>query len=227
MSTRPVPAFTPSSASVPLPLWRDRDPAARRLPGMYAGSVDARDDPLITVPQLAADGVQYARLPETVDLSDPDGAAAVASLVAVREFTSFGIAVDWTLRLPGGRPAEPADWRPLSHLHPPTAVLCDYADDGIATQWRDSFHAAKCGYRHGPGFIEVRDRRSGSFKRLVIRNTQHDRGIQPLLRGAPEAHLPQPVIARYTRADLLHRAGRFLWWTPYRIRRWPLSTTIP
>jgi hypothetical protein len=209
-------------SGVRMALWRDRDPAAMRIPGVYAGSVELAEDPLDAVARLAAGGVRFARLPDMVDLDDADGSDAVAALVVVRELTSHGIAVDWTLRLPDRSP----DWRPLSHLHPPTAVLCN-DDDDIATAWRDSFHIAKCGYRHGPGFIEVRDHRTDSFRRLVIRNPQHDQVIQPLLRGVPATDLAEAATARYQRAGLLHRAGRYLWWTPYRIRRWPLSTTVP
>ncbi|MFD1547555.1 DUF5825 family protein [Nonomuraea guangzhouensis] len=242
-------------ACVPLTLWKDRDPAAMRVPGMYAGRVEATGDPVATVSRVAEDGVQLARLEDTVDLEDADGAAAVAALTVIRELTSHGIAVDWTIHMPAGT----AGWRPLSHLHPPTAVYADSTEDdvvgsaadgvvgsaaggvvgsavgglvgsvgdGIAAAWRESFHIAKCGYRLGPGFIEIRDRRTGSFKRLVIRNPHREEAIAPLLRGVRVTALSPAVTERYLRADLLHRVGGFVWWTPYRIRRWPLSSTIP
>ncbi|MFI2235723.1 DUF5825 family protein [Streptomyces chrestomyceticus] len=235
--------MSPLAAPVALALWRERDPAARDIPGVYAGTLDLLGDQVEgAVADLAAHHVQFARLPRTVDLTDRDGAAAVTALVAVRELTAFGIAVEWTLCLPrtgsgvGISTGAPADWQPLSHLHPPAAVFRDDSSDSncsfgsrhdIAVQWRESFHAAKCGYRRGPGFIEIRDRRSGSFKRLVIRTHQHAPLIQALLRGVPETDVPSSVVARYLPPGLIHRAGRFLWWTPYRIRRWPLSTTIP
>jgi hypothetical protein len=210
-------------AIVAMTLWKDRDPAAMRLPGIYAGTLDQLDDPLTTVSSLAASGVQYAQLRDPVDLGDTDGAAAAAALVAVRELTSHGIAVDWTIRLPAGA----AGWQQLSHLYPPVAVLCGSESENVTTWWRDSFHAAKCGYRRGPGFLEIRDRRTGSFRRTVIRSAQNDQGIAPLLRGMPAASLSEAATRRYLEADLIHQAGRFLWWTPYLIRRWPLSTTIP
>ncbi|MEV6157135.1 DUF5825 family protein [Nonomuraea sp. NPDC052129] len=210
-------------AHVPMTLWKDRDPAAMRVRGMYAGRVNVTGDPLATVSRLAADGVQLAQLDDMVDLDDPGGAAAVAALAVIRELTSHGIAVDWTLRMSVG----PAGWRPLSHLHPPAAVYAGSAGDGIAAEWRDTFHIAKCGYRLGPGFIEIRDRRTGSFRRLVIRNPNREEAIAPLLRGIRAASLAPAVTERYLRADLLHQVGRYVWWTPYRIRRWPLSSTIP
>lgn len=210
-------------ACVPLTLWKDRDPAAMRVPGMYAGRVDVTGDPVATVSRVAADGVQFAQLDDTVDLDDADGASAVAALTVIRELTSHGIAVDWTVRMPAGT----AGWRPLSHLHPPAAVYAGSAGDGIAAEWRNSFHIAKCGYRLGPGFIEIRDRRTGSFKRLVIRHPHREEAIAPLLRGVRATTLSPAVTERYLRADLLHQVGGFVWWTPYRIRRWPLSSTIP
>ena len=225
--------MSPFPAAVAMTLWKDRDPAAMRLPGMYAGTMDRLDDPLTAVSSLAASGVQFVRLRDAVDLAavggadadgaDADGAAAAAALVAVRELTSHGIAVDWTIRMPAGA----AGWQQLSHLYPPAAVLCGSESENVTTWWRDSFHAAKCGYRRGPGFLEIRDRRTGSFRRTVIRSARSDQAITPLLRGVPAASLGEAATRRYLEADLVHRAGQFLWWAPYLIRRWPLSTTIP
>ncbi|MGI5451670.1 DUF5825 family protein [Streptomyces sp. CA-249302] len=211
-----------------LTLWRDRDPAAMRLPGIHCGTLDGPpDDPVAAVAQLAADGVQLVQVHDPVDLTDPDGASAVAVLLLVRELTSHGVAVDWTLRM-----GDPAQWRALSHLHPPATVLRGRTgaetEEHVVTAWRGSFHIAKCGYRRGPGFLEIRDHRWGSLRRLVV---QAPRGpaFQGLLDGVPAvaSASTERVLRGHLRENLLHRAGRYLWWTPYRLRRWPLSTTIP
>ncbi|WP_328935894.1 MULTISPECIES: DUF5825 family protein [unclassified Streptomyces] len=211
-----------------LTLWKDRDPAAMRLPGMYCGTLDGPpDNPVHAVGQLASEGVQFVRVPEPVDLTDPDSASAVAVLLLVRELTGHGIAVDWTLRM-----ADPAQWQALSHLYPPAAVLRgatgEENDAGVVTAWRDSFHIAKCGYRRGPGFLEIRDHRWGSFRRLVV-NAPRSTAFQRLLDGVPVVATAstERVLERHLRENLVHRAGRHMWWTPYRLRRWPLSTTIP
>ncbi|WP_420313177.1 DUF5825 family protein [Streptomyces sp. YS-B37] len=211
-----------------LTLWKDRDPAAMRLPGMYCGTLDGPpDNPVHAVGQLASEGVQFVRVPEPVDLTDPDGASAVAVLLLVRELTGHGIAVDWTLRM-----ADPAQWQALSHLYPPAAVLRgatgEENDAGVVTAWRGSFHIAKCGYRRGPGFLEIRDHRWGSFRRLVV-NAPRSTAFQRLLDGVPVVATAstERVLERHLRENLVHRAGRHMWWTPYRLRRWPLSTTIP
>ena len=211
-----------------LTLWKDRDPAAMRLPGIRCGTLDGLpDDPVDTVGRLAADGVQFVQVHEPVDLTDPDGASAVAVLLVVRELTSHGIAVDWTLRM-----ADPAQWRALSHLHPPAGVFRgstgEENDERVVTAWRGSFHIAKCGYRRGPGFLEIRDHRGGSFRRLVVQ-APRSTAFQGLLDGVPviASASTERAMERYLRENLLHRAGRYLWWTPYRLRRWPLSTTIP
>ncbi|MGC0422504.1 DUF5825 family protein [Embleya sp. AB8] len=209
--------------SVRLGLWRDGDPAAMRVPGMYVGEVDVVGDPLDAVARVAADGVRFVRVDGVVDLAEvgDDGRAAVAGLVVVRELTSHGIGVDWTLRAPAGG----WDWRALGHLYPPTAVVGDggdghdgRGDGGAASAWRAGFLPAKCGYRHGPGFIEVRDQRGGSLRRLVIRNPRYDQVISPLLRGVAVTDLAEAVTERYRAAGLLHRVGSFVWWTPYRVR---------
>ena len=211
-----------------LTLWKDRDPAAMRLPGIHYGTLDGPpDDPVDAVAELASDGVQFVQVHEPVDLTDPDGASAVAVLLLVRELTSHGIAVDWTLRM-----ADPAQWQALSHLYPPAAVFRGSTgaanEDHVVTAWRDSFHIAKCGYRRGPGFLEIRDHRWGSFRRLVV-NAPRSTGFQGLLDGVPAvaSASTERVLERHLRENLVHRAGRYLWWTPYRLRRWPLSTTIP
>ncbi|GCD92761.1 DUF5825 family protein [Embleya hyalina] len=215
------------SADLPpvrLALWRDRDPEAMRIPGMYLGEADVAGDPLDEVAGLAAGGACLARLPAAIDLStggvEAAGAAAVAGLVVVRELTAHGIAVDWTLRPAAG----PWDWRPLGHLHPPTTVI-DGA--GLAAAWRDDFRPAKFGYRHGPGFIEVRDHRADPFRRLVIRNPRYEQVIEPLLRGVATTDLTEAVTARYHEAGLLHRVGGYVWWTPYRVRHSPHGTGSP
>ncbi|WP_405825134.1 DUF5825 family protein [Streptomyces sp. NBC_01390] len=211
-----------------LTLWKDRDPAAMRLPGIHYGTLDGPpDEPVDAVAQLAADGVQFVQVHEPVDLTDPDGASAVAVLLVIRELTSHGIAVEWTLRT-----ADPAQWRALSHLHPPAAVF--RASTGAETEgdvvraWRGSFHIAKCGYRRGPGFLEIRDHRWGSFRRLVVQ-APRSTAFQGLLDGVPAvaSAATERALAGHLRENLLHRVGRHLWWTPYRLRRWPLSTTIP
>ncbi|WP_406131323.1 DUF5825 family protein [Streptomyces sp. NBC_00989] len=211
-----------------LTLWRDRDPAAMCLPDIYYGTLERPpDDPVDAVAQLASAGVQFVQVHEPVDLTDPDGVSAVAVLLLVRELTSHGIAVDWTLRMP-----DPAHWRALSHLHPPAAVLRSSTgqdnEDHVVTEWRDSFHIAKCGYRRGPGFLEIRDHRWGSFRRLVV-NAPRSTAFQRLLDGVPvvASASTERVLERHLRENLVHRAGRYFWWTPYRLRRWPLSTTIP
>ncbi|MFE5325109.1 DUF5825 family protein [Embleya sp. NPDC056575] len=210
---------------VRLALWRDRDPEAMRIPGMYLGEADVAGDPLDEVARLAASGACLARPHAAIDLSDGGtGAAAVAGLVVVRELTAHGIAVDWTLRPPAG----PWDWRPLGHLHPPTTVIDGDGDgDHLAAAWRADFRPAKFGYRHGPGFIEVRDHRADPLRRLVIRNPRYAQVIEPLLRGVAATDLTEAVTARYHDAGLLHRVGRYVWWTPYRVRHSPHGTGPP
>lgn len=192
-----------------LTLWKDRDPAAMRLPGIYHGALDGPpDNPVYAVAQLASEGVQFVRVPDPVDLTDPDGASAVAVLLLVRELTSHGIAVDWTLRM-----ADPAQWQALSHLHPPAAVLRgatgEEIDAGVVTAWRGSFHIAKCGYRRGPGFLEIRDHRWGSFRRLVV--------------NAPAARLSRGCWTACRRWRRRRRSG---FWSVTCARTWSIAPGV-
>ena len=63
-------------AHVPMTLWKDRDPAAMRVPGMYAGRVEVTGDPVATVSRVAEDGVQLAR-----PLADQDAQPVVGPLL--------------------------------------------------------------------------------------------------------------------------------------------------
>jgi ribosomal peptide maturation radical SAM protein 1 len=220
--TNPEPG-PPAAPEGTMTLWRDRDPRTRAIPGMFAGRVNDWGDPVETADGLAERDIHAVQLGEMVDLGDPDGTAAVAALAIIRELTGRGIAVEWTLRLPGTGDG----WQRFSHLYPPARILSDSDGDAIAAQWRASFHIAKCGYRLGPGFLEIRDRRSGSFRRHVLSSPRGEAGIAPLLRGAPAAAVSDIAKARYLPLDLVHQVGQYVWWMPYRISRWPLSPTMP
>ncbi|MFL6112939.1 MAG: DUF5825 family protein, partial [Catenulispora sp.] len=78
----------------------------------------------------------------------------------------------------------------------------------------------------GPGFVEVRDRRSGSLSRFVIDDPAYLGVVDRLIDGADVADLPADVLAVFVEEGLAGLAGESAWWLPYRVRRWPWPSMI-
>lgn len=204
---------------VQMTLWRDRDPEARRLPGMCLGEAELWSDPVETATSLHGRGARFVGLSDLVDLGGADPERALLGLALVRELTSHGIAVDWQVDLGDAV----ADWRLLSHLYPPRAVLSAGSGTAVLRDWRASYYITRCGYRCGPQFIEVRDYRSGAYRRLVIRASDHRSFLDPMLAGAETSAVPAAQATALRKQGLIIGVGEQVLWLPYRIRNWPLS----
>jgi hypothetical protein len=200
-------------------LRRDYTAETKDLPAIRLGSVPVAADLPGRVADLFGRGVRHVTLDGVVDLAgDPAaGEAAVTGLVLVRELTSFGIVVRWRLRVP----AETALPWLLGHLFPPAEVLGSPHGDQLAELWRRRFHLGKCFWRQGPGFIEVRDHRSARPARITITDPERLAAVEVMSAGAAAGDVPAPVLDEFAATGLSHQVGRSVWWTPYRIRRWP------
>lgn len=219
------------TATLPPPiavhLAHDHEPAVAALPGMDLGPAELREAPSAAAARWFREGIRKVSLPDLVDLgAGPDDAAdadAVRRLVLVRELTSHGIAVDWRLRLPG---EDAAQWRVYSHLQVPTELVlapeCPTDPREALAQWRESFYIDKCSYRHGPGFVQVRDRRSGALNLLTIDDPAYLAVFAMLVEGAPLAAVDLPIAREFGEEGLVAKVGDQLVWLPYRLRRWPL-----
>ncbi|MGF7237796.1 MAG: DUF5825 family protein, partial [Frankia sp.] len=163
-------------------------------------------------------GARYVRLITTVEL-DSEDPNVVTALSLVRELTSYGIAVDWKINLG----AEPGRWLLLSHLYPPRLIVAASSGDAELETWRNTYHLAKFGYRRGPNFIQIRDYRTGTLKRHVIRIRDHDESFSQLLTGVAGTSLSRSLTDTYHREGLIIEVGGKVLWLPYRIRAWPLS----
>ncbi|TDD63705.1 DUF5825 family protein [Actinomadura rubrisoli] len=206
-----TPVTVTPAAPVAVTLWRDYEELDR--PGVFAGSA------VVSVPAAEAgralfeDGVRRIALVDAVDLASAGGqAAAVRAFVLVRELTGYGIVVDWRLRLGAER------WRPLSHLYPPGEVI---GDEDARLQWRNGYHFFKCAYRRGPGFLQVRDRRSDVLRKITVDGAAHRAAIDDLLEGCPASAVDPPILRDLTTMRLVQLLGDMAWWLPYRARQWP------
>ena len=168
--------------------------------------------------EFYAEGARHAVLPDLVDLAGPE-IETVRALALVRELTAWGMSVQWRVSLPGGAEVWPA----LSHLHPPAEVL---GRPEIRDQWRAGYHFCKCVDRHGPGFVEIRDFRSGQLRKIIISDPRYRQTIEDLRDGRPRTDLPTGITRELAAAGLVGVVGDSAWWLPYRVRRWPLASDI-
>ncbi|MEV5428041.1 DUF5825 family protein [Streptomyces sp. NPDC052701] len=202
--------------------WRDYDPAACELPGMFLGEL-ALSGPLEGESErLWRLGARRVRLPGTVDLAGGTGpgraAGVVAALSLVRDLTARAVLVEWDLRLDPAAAAD--DWQVLSHLQPPRRVE-GLAGSGEALRaWRRGHYLCKCLWRKGPGFVQIRDRRWGELRRFTADEPEYERTIERLAYGAPADSVPAAVLEDFRGEKLVLDVGPLAWWVPYRISRW-------
>jgi len=147
----------------------------------------------------------------------------VWTMVLLRELTSWSVAVDWELAV-GPDTAEL--WQRLNHLCPPRALPGHPEEAEVLARWRETYYLCKCAYRHGPGFVEVRDRRAGPLSRFVIDDPAYLSTMDALLPGTRAADLPAGILDAFVTEGLAGQAGELAWWLPYRIRRWPWPSMI-
>ncbi|MFJ6138664.1 DUF5825 family protein [Kitasatospora sp. NPDC092286] len=209
----------PPSPAITVEAWRDHDPAARTLPGMALGRLELADAARPDAERLYRAGARHVRLPHPVDLcAATAGPESARALLLLRELTGRGLAVDWVARCADGCAADGA----LGHLYPPSRI--EGAPPQAAGAWRAGYFPARCVYRHGPGFIEVRDRRFGPLDLFTIDEPHFLTAVAGLLEGSPTGTVPDDVRAELADARLIaEHAGR-LWWLPTRPYRWPLGS---
>nr|MDT0660467.1 DUF5825 family protein [Micromonospora sp. DSM 115978] len=200
-------------------LWRDHDPALRELPAMALGRHRVPGDRVGRAAEFYRAGARGVRLPDPVDLC---GADSGGTLALIRELTSWGVAVDWTAECRVGC----ADPDLLGHLWPPDTVAGRPDSAEVTRHWRERFFPAKCVYRCGPDFIEIRDRRFGSLELFTVDEPDWIDAVLVMAEGAPAGAVPADARAAFAEARLtLERAGQ-LWWLPARIRRWPFPPLL-
>ena len=215
---------TSTSTSQTLTLWRHPDPGTAAMPGVRMGTRTPGHPASLFADDLYRQGVRRVALGHVVDaVGDPSRAAAVIrDLALVRDLTARGIVVEWRVRLD----AAGSGWRLLSHLFPPAEVLGaeDAADIGL--KWSDSFYLCKCIHRRGPGFVQIRDRRTGELHRLTLDEPEYLEALARLLDGVAETALPATVLEDFSGENLVWRAGGYAVWLPYHVQRWPWPSML-
>lgn len=204
-----------SNTAVDVELWRDYNPVAQRLPGMCLGTRAIRGPIGSVVTTLYDAGVRYLRLMEPVRLCHDASARSARALLLVRESTSWGLAVSWTAVCNDGCAAH----RMFHHLYPPGEVLG--APDEVVADWQAAYSPAKCVFRRGPGFVEVRDRRFGPGERLTLDDPDYLELVETLTEGVAASVVPRAVRDDLDGVRLTTEHAGHLWWLPMGMHRWP------
>lgn len=170
--------------------------------------------------RLFRDGIREVVFTEPVRLPD-GGPTTCAALGLLRELGAWGVACRWVLLSDGGQPG----WLPLSHLPPP--VEASDGDGPMALDaWCDSYFPCKCLYREGPGFIQIRDRRSGVLDRYTVDDPAFVEAVRALSSGADPERVDRAAVEAFVDSGLIVPVGDLLWWAPARVRRWPIPAMV-
>jgi hypothetical protein len=166
-----------------------------------------------TAGELYRSGIRTIEFNRPIDLADPSS-LDVRGLDIVRLASARGMRVIWELGglNPSIRLTE------LSHLHPPRAMHGS-RDQSAIEAWQADFFLGRCCWRQGPGFVQIRDRRSRRLVKYTLTEPNLMAAVRELDRGGPDITANQ--IAPLLEERLALRIGRFFWLAPYRMVRWP------
>ncbi|MDI2028183.1 DUF5825 family protein [Saccharopolyspora sp. TS4A08] len=156
---------------------------------------------------LVTRGIRRVVVAEPVWLADD---TARHTLDLLRELAAWAVRVEWTVvEVPPG-------WRSFAHLPPPTGTSAE------VEEWGRTFHPGKCVLRQGPGFVQIRDRRSGVLDCYTIDEPYLREVVHKLASGVDPDECDPAAVALLVENGLLVETGRLTWWAPARLRRWPV-----
>ncbi|MDB5937335.1 MAG: hypothetical protein JWQ01_4679, partial [Massilia sp.] len=217
------------------------DPGQPALPGSRAATATLRLNGGQSLPQaadlaklLSASPVSQVEFVDPLDLST-DSSATIARTVAVlRECSSLGASVRWTLRT---APGQGGLVGLLDHLPAPQRVEFAGGGDQPVTPWRSDSYFGLFYFRRGPGFLSVVDQRPESGRRLVIDDPARMAVFRRCHDGCAWAELAtEPGTADAAgdllKAGLLLRPGdgasadAHLVTLPVHMRTWPIGSKL-
>ncbi len=172
--------------------------------------------------------VARVRLAEPADFSALPGDAIVRIIALIRECSSIGVRVAWSLILG----AEQLDLIPrLDHLPAPDGVTVPEKGTLPADEWRSSSTFGLLYFRKGPKFLSVVDQRPESSSRIIMDDPTLMEVFLDALEGRAWAELtrtPQCAAAARDLVDkgLLMRVGDHCVTLPVHMRSWPLGAAL-
>jgi hypothetical protein len=172
--------------------------------------------------------VARVRLAEPADFSALPGDEIVRIIALIRECSSIGVRVAWSLILG----AEQLDLIPrLDHLPAPDGITVLEKGTLSADEWRSSSTFGLLYFRKGPKFLSVVDQRPESSSRIIMDDPTLMEVFLDALEGRAWAELtrtPQCAAAARDLVDkgLLMRVGDHCVTLPVHMRSWPLGAAL-
>lgn len=177
------------------------------------------------LPRVPVSGV---RLAEPADFSTLPGHAIVRIIALIRECSSIGARVTWSLVLN----ADQLDLIPrLDHLPVPETITVPRDGAPSVDEWRSAGKFGLLYFRKGPKFLAIVDQRPESGSRLIVDDPAM---IEVFLRGlegcawAELTRTPRDAAAARELLDrgLLLRVGDHCVTLPVHMRSWPLGAAL-
>lgn len=172
--------------------------------------------------------VAGVRLAQPADFSTLSEDAIVRVIASLRECSSIGAQVGWSLILE----ADQVGLVPkLDHLPPPDSITVRGTGSPPVNEWRSSRSFGLLYFRKGPKFLSVVDRRSGATDRIVLDDPTV---IDVFLRGLEG--FTWPDVAETARASaaardlvdrgMIMRVGNRGVTLPVHMRSWPIGAAM-
>jgi len=173
------------------------------------------------------DGHATVVVDEPTDIgNDPDGTAALLRLL--RECDADGVRVVWTARRACG-----FDTSALHHLPPPyrpfetrSGTPAAEPPDPALLAWRAAYRRGNCHFRHGPGFVLVKDARDpANVARFTLDHPDlvaaFTHCLEPTRRADLDARAREAMDLLIGERLAIDLDGVVLT-LPVRMRRWPI-----
>lgn len=177
------------------------------------------------LPRVPVAGV---RLAEPADFSALSGREIVRTIALIRECSSIGARVGWSLVLG----ADQLDLIPrLDHLPAPEAITVRGKGALSVEEWRSSDHFGLLYFRRGPSFLSVVDQRPESHSRIIVDDPTMIEVLLKGLEGCAWADLTRSPGHATAARDLVEkglvlRVEDHCVTLPVHMRSWPLGAAL-
>ncbi|MDT0264367.1 DUF5825 family protein [Jatrophihabitans lederbergiae] len=172
--------------------------------------------------------VREVLLTGTVDISGTDDRTAARAIALVRECSSIGARVTWSLAL---EPSQLELVRRLDHLPAPERATIIGQRTIPLGEWRSTNHFGLFYFRKGPTFLSVVEQRAESDRRLIVNDPAEIEVLRRGLDGCAWAELAADArqataAADMVNAGLLLRVGEHCVTLPVHMRSWPIGAKL-
>ncbi|MGH4036096.1 DUF5825 family protein [Actinomycetota bacterium Odt1-20B] len=177
------------------------------------------------LPRVPVARVRFAADADFSTLSDQ---AVVRTIAVLRECSSIGVQVDWSLILD----AEQSGLiERLDHLPAPGRITVRDNAAAPTGAWRSTDHFGLLYFRKGPGFLSVVDQRPESTRRVVVDDPALMDVFSRALAGCAWSEVTQDARHAGAARDLvdkglLLRVGEHCVTLPVHMRTWPLGAAL-